>query len=181
MNQPLHPERKTERLHLGRISAAGARYFVTLVTKARKPWLASPEFARRTIEALRAWHEKGDGRILAATIMPDHVHVLFELGEKLGVGACVGYWKSHVLKVVGYAEDWQRDFWEHRVRDDERWEDYGLYIFLNPYRALNRARWVLAVVVGARTEDVFFHAGAGFTGGASVGMDQLAGRAVCRP
>ncbi len=113
----------------------GARYFITLVTKARKSWLRSPEHARLAIEALRAWHERDDGRILAATVMPDHVHVLLELGKGLGVGACVGCWKSHVLKKAGYAEDWQRDFWEHRVRNDERWEDYGLYMFLNPYRA----------------------------------------------
>jgi hypothetical protein len=30
---------------------------------------------------------------------------------------------------------WQRDFWEHRLGYDETCEEYGLYLYLNPYRA----------------------------------------------
>jgi hypothetical protein len=67
--------------------------------------------------------------------MPDHVHVLFELGEKLSVGRCVARWKSEARRLAGYAGEWRRDFWEHRLRDGEEIEDYGFYIFLNPYRA----------------------------------------------
>jgi len=66
--------------------------------------------------------------------MPDHVHVLFVLGIRLDVGRCVSRWKTEGRKSSGYAGAWQRDFWEHRLRNDEPWEDYGLYLFLNPYR-----------------------------------------------
>ena len=67
--------------------------------------------------------------------MPDHVHVLFELGSRLDVGRCVSRWKTAGRKASGYAGAWQRDFWEHRLRKGESWEDYGLYLLLNPYRA----------------------------------------------
>jgi REP element-mobilizing transposase RayT len=94
-----------------------------------------PARAEAVLETLRTWHDEKDGRIIAATIMPDHIHVLFELGVRLTVGRCVARWKADVRRKTSYAEGWQRDFWEHRVRNDEQWEDYGLYMFLNPYRA----------------------------------------------
>jgi putative transposase len=132
---PLHPVRKTDRLHRGRVSASGALYFVTLVTAGRLPWLRETASAKAALAVLQAWQAESDGAILAATIMPDHVHVLFRLGEKLNAGRCVARWKTQIKKQSGFAGEWQRDFWEHRVRENERWEDYGFYMFLNPYRA----------------------------------------------
>lgn len=129
------PRRTTERLHLGRVSTPGAIYFVTFVTADRVPWLTERRATAALLGALGGWHVEGDGRVLAATVMPDHVHVLFELGTRLDVGRCVSRWKTVGRQTAGYAGVWQRDFWEHRLRNDESWEDYGLYLFLNPYRA----------------------------------------------
>jgi REP element-mobilizing transposase RayT len=86
-------------------------------------------------QALQAWHAEARGSILAATVMPDHVHVLFSSGSRLSVGQCVARWKAEVLRKNSYEEKWQRDFWEHRIRVDENEERYGFYMFLNPYRA----------------------------------------------
>jgi REP element-mobilizing transposase RayT len=129
------PRRQTERLHFGRVSAKGAVYFVTFVTANRTPWLATAAPATAVLGAIRAWHEEGDGAVLAATVMPNHVHVLCVLGDRLDVGRCVSRWKTVGRRESGYAGEWQRDFWERRVRDDESSEDYALYILLNPYRA----------------------------------------------
>jgi REP element-mobilizing transposase RayT len=87
------------------------------------------------LSALRNWHADNDGAVLAVTVMPDHVHVLFELGVRLDVGRCVSRWKAEGRKAAGYEGAWQRDFWEHRLRNEESGEDYGLYLYLNPYRA----------------------------------------------
>jgi putative transposase len=127
--------RRTERLHRGRVSAQGAVYFVTFVKAKRVPWLATTVAAKAVMGAIRAWHEEGEGAVLAATVLPDHVHVVFALGDRLDVGRCVSRWKAVGLRESGYAGEWQRDFWERRVRDDESVEDYALYILLNPYRA----------------------------------------------
>lgn len=127
--------RATQLLYVGRVSAAGAIYFVTFVTERRIPWLAAPESCAAMLEALRAWHREGDGSVLAATVMPDHVHVLFTLGTRLDVGRCVSRWKAEGRRLAGYAGAWQRDFWEHRLRSPEQEEEYALYIYLNPYRA----------------------------------------------
>jgi REP element-mobilizing transposase RayT len=134
--------RATEKLHVGRVSAVGAVYFVTFVTEGRSPWLASPKAGTAVLDALRAWHDEGDGAVLAATVMPDHVHVLFRLGSRLDVGRCVSRWKSVARGLAGYAGAWQRDFWEHRVREQRREEEYALYIYLNPYRGGLVARTV---------------------------------------
>lgn len=114
---------------------SGAVYFVTFVTAERTPWLGTESARAVMLETLREWHLEADGAILAANVMPDHVHVLFVLGHRLNVGRCVSRWKSQARKLAGYIGDWQRDFWEHRLRAEESQEDYGLYIFLNPYRA----------------------------------------------
>ena len=130
-----YPVRRTGELHKGRVSIPGARYFVTFVTHHRKPWLGQHPCADSVIAVLRAWHDEHDGAILAATVMPDHVHVLFELGQKLTAGRCVGRWKSDVRRAISFSHDWLRDFYEHRLLPDEPAEDHSLYIFLNPYRA----------------------------------------------
>lgn len=127
--------RSTERLHVGRVSAAGSIYFVTFVAAGRVPWLGKPAGIAAMLRTLDSWHGEGDGAVLAATVMPDHVHVLFKLGQRLDVGRCVSRWKTAGRRQAGYAGTWQRDFWERRLRKDESWEDYGLYLFLNAYRA----------------------------------------------
>jgi hypothetical protein len=67
--------------------------------------------------------------------MPDHAHVLFELGPKLSVGECVATWKASIRMKMRYTESFQRDFWEHRLRPNGDSEEYGLYTFLNAYRS----------------------------------------------
>lgn len=76
----------------------------------------------------------GDWQLLAATVMPDHVHVLFTLGERLSLDRVIAK-----LKARGRSADavwrWQANVFEHRLRADEDAEDYAFYIFMNPYRA----------------------------------------------
>lgn len=129
------PRRRTDELHKGRHPVPGARYFVTFVTQARVPWLRDASCAEAILAALRSWHDERDGVILCATVMPDHVHVLFELGQKLTTGQCVGRWKSEARRAIRYRHDWLRDFYEHHLRVEEAAEDYALDVFLNPYRA----------------------------------------------
>ncbi|MFH1500132.1 MAG: transposase [Verrucomicrobiota bacterium] len=129
------PRRQNQRLHHGRLSNQGAAYFITLVTRSRQAWL-SDAIARDTLlTAFQRWHDENDGRVLCATVMPDHAHVLVELGRHHTIGRLVARWKAEVTRSVGLDTPWQRDFWEHRLRDEESVEDYGLYVLLNPYRA----------------------------------------------
>lgn len=84
----------------------------------------------------RACDVAGDTTTLAATVMPDHVHWLFTLGRRLSLGRVLAKFKSKATSVLADSDaEWQRDFFEHRLRDHESTEAYGFYVFMNPYRA----------------------------------------------
>ncbi|RRJ97541.1 hypothetical protein Ga0100231_003215 [Opitutaceae bacterium TAV4] len=134
--KPLRPVRQTDNLRLGRVSRPETRYFVTFITHDRTPWLATPDNAQAAIRILQTGHDAGDWMIEIATCMPDHLHILFSLsGPRLTVGQCVARWKFQIRQATNPANQWQRDFWEHRLRPDEDHETYALYTFLNPWRA----------------------------------------------
>ncbi len=129
------PQRKTARLRSGRVSVAGATYFVTLCTQARAAVLTQSETGAKVLETLRELHVAGDAEILAATIMTDHAHLLFTLGVRLRFGQVVAKCKTLARDCGRAAWRRQEDGFEHRLRPPESAEDYAFYIFMNPYCA----------------------------------------------
>ena len=68
--------------------------------------------------------------------MPDHIHLLVQLGEKLTIGKAVARLKSKSnaeLKPSGIR--WQSGYYEHQMRPKEDRLPVFLYIYLNPYKA----------------------------------------------
>jgi len=130
------PLRQTHRLHAHRLSLPSTAYFVTCCTVSRKPGLTGGTLSSALRSADTTADSSGDAVLLAFTVMPDHVHWLFHLGERLSLGRMIGRWKAATratLAAAGLA--WQRDYFEHRLRPDEDHEAYARYIHLNPYRA----------------------------------------------
>lgn len=77
-----------------------------------------------------------DFRWLTATVMPDHIHLLFCLGERLDLAHCVAKFKGLITRTINVRSSvWQENAFEHRLRDDEDPEAYAFYIVMNPYRA----------------------------------------------
>ena len=87
------------------------------------------------LSALRAWHAQRNGRILAATAMPAVAYVLLELGSFLSAKQVVAGWKAALRHGAGYPQTFREEFHEYRLGRSEGIEDYGLYMFLAPYRA----------------------------------------------
>jgi putative transposase len=130
------PNRITENLHRFRISIPGAIYFVTCCTTERRVGLAGSNLRPLLHQALAGFARSGDAGTIAATIMPDHIHWLFELGARLSLGRVLARFKAETRAELANVQlEWQRDFFEHQLRSGESIEDYGLYVFLNPYRA----------------------------------------------
>jgi putative transposase len=130
------PIRGTSELHGYRWSAPETRYFVTACTRERRRGLEVRLVADTIIKSLANSESLKDTATLALCIMPGHIHWLFVLGRRLSLGRVVARLKAEsrgTLASAGLA--WQRDFFEHRLRADESVEDYGRYVFLNPYRA----------------------------------------------
>jgi putative transposase len=129
------PVRKIPRLRFRRITTPGASYFITFATQQRAQVLITPDTGRIITNTLRELHLNEDIELLAATIMPDHIHFLFTIGTSLKVGQVMGKLKSLSCDHDCDPWRWQKEGFEHQLRDHESFEDYAFYIFMNPYRA----------------------------------------------
>ncbi len=100
--------------------------------------LRDQRLAQLVADALR----KFDGvryRLLAWTIMPNHVHVQFEVGD-VPMADIVKSWKqftaTHANKVIGQTGAfWQADYWDTYMRDPEHEARTIRYIRNNPVKA----------------------------------------------
>ena len=132
----LVPIRKTGDLRKGRVSVPGARYFITCACVRPTDQLISGECPEAIDSAIQLLNEHHDMTLLAATIMPDHVHLLFQLGQRLSVSRVIGKWKAITKTALARSGlSWQQNFYEHRLHTDDTLEPFARYVFLNPYRA----------------------------------------------
>ena len=124
----------TDRLRKGRLSVPQARYFLTICTQARAPLLVDSNANEAIRNTLRALHCVGDLSLHCATVMPDHCHLLFTLGDRLKLPQIASKLKRQIRKTLKQDQLWQDNFHDHRVRPDQELEPFARYIFLNPYR-----------------------------------------------
>jgi REP element-mobilizing transposase RayT len=109
-------------------------YFVTICVEDRLPVLANEEaFAafKHTASKLRDW------TVLAAVLMPDHLHVLVSPTEdrevKLGnFSAAIKRWMRQELRA---SWNWQRGSFDRLLRSNESLQNKWLYVEENPVRA----------------------------------------------
>jgi REP-associated tyrosine transposase len=100
----------------------------------RRPLLAN----EATFNALKAAIAKlKHWRVLAATLMPDHLHVIVtptqDRDSKLGnFSGVLKRWMRHELNA---SWDWQPGYFDRLLRSDESLHDKWLYVQENPVRA----------------------------------------------
>ena len=78
-------------------------------------------------------------RMLAWVIMPNHVHLLFELWT-LPLGRLLKAWKGTSARVINEmlhreGRVWQEDYWDRYLRDDAHFRKACHYIEWNPVKA----------------------------------------------
>lgn len=133
-----YPKPQGHALRRGRFSQPGSTYFLTLCTDERRPGLTHPALAERILAEAHIMTTDATWTLRAVTIMPDHIHVLVTLGERLHLEKSVNRLKaktSALLKTHFPALAWQRGFFDHKLRADDALAAVLLYIHLNPYRA----------------------------------------------
>ncbi len=113
--------------------AAGCRYFVTLCTipKGRNQ-LATPLVAKSIAESFKFNMDRGIWWVELLVVMPDHLHALMRFPVAPGVRVTFSRWKHFLARTCQV--EWQRDFFEHRLRDDENHVEKAYYIRMNPVR-----------------------------------------------
>jgi len=101
--------------------------------------LATPETAKPLLETVAIRQEKGLWFAYLFLIMPDHVHGLVSFPPSgRPIQQVVSDWKRWTARQLGI--EWQKDFFEHRLRNDKSAREKSDYILANPVRAKLVAR-----------------------------------------
>ncbi|HKP93313.1 MAG TPA: transposase [Chthoniobacterales bacterium] len=110
-------------------------YFITICCRERRRnQLANPTMGPALIESIKHRNERQVWYVHLAMIMPDHVHLLVTFGAPdARIQTVVSKWKEWTAKSLGV--QWQRDFFEHRLRKEESSRRKADYILENPVRA----------------------------------------------
>jgi len=149
----------------------GGTYFLTVATYRRRPLLTDPNNLRRLRQAIREVKRDQPFEVLAAVVLPDHLHFVWSLpagddqypkrigrmkvlftrsyrGQGVEPRAVSASRRKHRESDV-----WQRRFWEHTIRDEHecgRCLDYvhynlvkhGLATCPHLWKASSFHRWV---------------------------------------
>ena len=133
---PRDPAQGHSGFRRGRCSSVGAEYFVTICTDHRAAGLTLPPRAEGVLAEIQEMAADGVWRMRCAVIMPDHLHLLVELGAGLSRGKAVARLKArNAAALRGAGLSWERGFFDRRLRAGDDVLDVFLDIFLNPYRA----------------------------------------------
>jgi len=133
---PVRP-RKSPRLkdydYIGPLSA-----HVVCVTDFRVPFFSNRSVAEIGIGALREAASNQSACIHAYSFMPDHAHVLVQLGE----GDSLEVFVKRFKQLAGYRAKqatgkslWQPSYYDHLLRREEALQNVAAYIWQNPVAA----------------------------------------------
>lgn len=132
MNDPF-PQRKRLPHEVPPWVADGAVFFITLNTRTRA---GAPLLEHNRPGRLweNACHQMDCGHWWPRLflVMPDHLHLLASFAPIPGMQAMMKEWKrwtACTLKI-----EWQRDYFDHRIRNIREYEEKALYIRQNPVR-----------------------------------------------
>ncbi len=106
--------------------------------------LARPNIAAIIAESLKHFEEVRY-RLQAWCIMPNHVHVVAQPLSDWRLEKIIHTWKSYTANQANKTlnrtgEFWQREYYDHVVRDNEDLERITRYVFENPKKA-NLKNW----------------------------------------
>ncbi len=128
------PERKTLPHGIPPWVENGAEYFITICSQPRKKnQLCRSDTAQFIRDSLQFRQERGELWIHLLLLMPDHLHAIMNFSSEVGMQKSLTDWKRYTCVHGGI--DWQRDFFDHRLRKDESYVEKAHYIRMNPIRA----------------------------------------------
>jgi len=117
------------------IDPAKEVYFLPLCAKPRgESHLCRLEIPEKLIESARFKHDSRAWFVHLFLLMPDHLHSLITFSEnEKSIKTAISSWKSFTAKTLGIT--WQPNFFEHRLRNDENFQEKADYIRNNPVGA----------------------------------------------
>jgi putative transposase len=113
---------------------AASTYLLTVCTQPRGlDQLCRVDVANLVRSSLEFHDGRATWRLHACVLMPDHLHFIAAVPVETGLAHTVAYWKRFVARQAGV--DWQRDFFEHRLRRHDHFDAKVEYLRMNPVRA----------------------------------------------
>jgi REP element-mobilizing transposase RayT len=127
-------------LRRGRHSFANGVYHVTTATKARNPVFRDFDTARAAAASIVSPESLGDALLLAWVLMPDHLHLLLQLGARDPLPLVVCRTKARSAAAANRIRQRQGAIWtkglhDHALRREEDMHTVARYIAANPIRA----------------------------------------------
>jgi REP element-mobilizing transposase RayT len=138
-NMALLASRGRRALRRWRFSQRYSVYLVTTVTDQRVPWFQEPGLARIACRNMTHPSCLLDARNLCWVVMPDHVHLLLELGDA-GLSVVLKRFKARTAVLLNReigreGRFWAPGFHDHALRREEDLLGVARYIIANPLRA----------------------------------------------
>jgi REP element-mobilizing transposase RayT len=126
---------------LDRIWIDNPIFFITVCTDQRRNILANSQSAAIPLEEWTTAKVRHDWNIGRYVIMPNHVHFFCAPGnESPDLSIFIKFWKEWTSKKIkkyygieGHV--WQREFFDHLLRNEESYMQKWDYVFNNPVRA----------------------------------------------
>lgn len=111
----------------------GSWFFITINCIPRgQNQLCRADVGDGVLAAMRHNHEKLAWHCRLCLLMPDHLHAIIAFPREPGMQTLVKNWKHFVATKRGVK--WQRDFFDHRLRNNGELEEKTSYILSNPVR-----------------------------------------------
>ena len=128
------PRRKILRHDVPPWVPEGATFFITINSLPRgQNQLAIPAVATALMESIATRVERGHWWPRLVLFMPDHLHALMVFPAAQDLSKVVRDWKRYTARNAGIR--WQRDFFDHRIRNEQSLEEKWHYVAQNPVRA----------------------------------------------
>jgi len=113
--------------------ADGSWFFITINCVPRgKNQLCRSDIGNAVLAAVKFNHERFVWHCRLCLLMPDHLHAIVAFPREPGMTTTVKNWKK--FDAGKHGVDWQRDFFDHRLRDHHELEEKTSYILTNPVR-----------------------------------------------
>jgi REP element-mobilizing transposase RayT len=113
--------------------AEGSWFFITInCVPPGKNQLCRAHAGDAVLNAMKFNHERFVWHCRLCVLMPDHLHTIIAFPRETGMQTTMRNWKKFVAGKHGV--DWQRDFFDHRLRDYHELEEKTSYILMNPVR-----------------------------------------------
>jgi REP element-mobilizing transposase RayT len=113
-------------------------YFVTIVCFERHRYFADPTVANAAMRILLSLRLQHGFKLYSFVFMPDHFHAVIGLGDSgLTLGGLCGSFKSLTTREFwkyGEGKLWQRQYFDHIVRNEEDFCECVGYVRGNPLR-----------------------------------------------